>query len=321
MTRAQKSPPEEAAVAAQSKPGGLPEVGLLEEILHVEPFRPVDPTGHRSSPLVSWLIATGRPTLTVELGPGDRASLVSTCDAVSRLGAEARCLAVRLSPSTDSARSWDDVFGETVNECTKRFGSLFAAYDDEVESLRALAAEANVDLLHVTLPDFDDQWLPDLSQWFGVLARGATVVVTSTTADRSASYAKAKQLVSDRYPSVCMSLGLATEALVAQVPIDGSAPIVDLLQDVPSAVGSLLAMFGEPRGADDDLGDEPVPPHAVRVLVTGLVERQHRGAGSVSLRADGLQGPRPRNSPSMWRTPDASLRHRPSRLASNASIS
>ena len=49
---------------------------------------------------------------------------------------------------------------------------MFAAYDDEVESLRALAAEANVDLLHVTLPDFDDQWLPDLSQWFGVLAPG-----------------------------------------------------------------------------------------------------------------------------------------------------
>ena len=81
-----------------------------------------------------------------------------------------------------------------------------------------------------------------------------------------------------------MSLGLATEALVAQVPIDGSAPIVDLLQDVPSAVGSLLAMFGEPRGADDDLGDEPVPPHAVRVLVTGLVERRSRSGKRFSPR-------------------------------------
>ena len=274
MTRTQKSAPEESAVGAQSKQGGLPEVGVFEELLHVEPFRPVEPTGHRFSLLVSWLIATGRPTVTVELGPGDRASLASTCDAVSRLGAGARCLAVRFTASSASTRSQADTFGETVNECRKRFGSLLTAYDDEVESLTTLAAEANVDLLHVTFIDSDDQLSPDLSRWFRVMARGATVVVTSTAADRSSSFAQAKRLVSDRYPSVCMSLGSTTEALVAQVPIDGSAPIVDLLQDVPSAVGSLLAMFGEPREAHEHLGDEPIPPHAVRVLVAGLLEQQ-----------------------------------------------
>ena len=42
---------------------------------------------HRFSPLVSWLVATARPALTVELGPGDRDSLLSTCGAVLRADA------------------------------------------------------------------------------------------------------------------------------------------------------------------------------------------------------------------------------------------
>jgi len=43
---------------------------------------------------------------------------------------------------------------------------------------------------------------------------------------------------------------------------------------VPPAVGSLLAVFREPVGTYELLGEEAIPPHAVRAIVTEMVERQ-----------------------------------------------
>jgi len=43
---------------------------------------------------------------------------------------------------------------------------------------------------------------------------------------------------------------------------------------VPPAVGSLLAVFREPVGSYELLGEEAIPPHAVRAIVTEMVERQ-----------------------------------------------
>ena len=92
---------------------------------------------------------------------------------------------------------------------------------------------------------------------------------------------------------------------MAQVPIDGSAPIVDLLQDVPSAWGASWRCSESP-GGPTMMGDQPVPPHAsARHGVS--VERQ-RVEREASLAADGLQGPQRGSLCSMWRTPDASLR-------------
>jgi len=43
---------------------------------------------------------------------------------------------------------------------------------------------------------------------------------------------------------------------------------------VPPAVGSLLSVFREPVGSYELLGEEAIPPHAVRAIVTEMVERQ-----------------------------------------------
>jgi hypothetical protein len=56
-------------------------------------------------------------------------------------------------------------------------------------------------------------------------------------------------------------------------------PIVEELfggnpDNVPPAVGNLLAVFREPVEHYEPLGDEDISPHAVRAIVTGLVERQ-----------------------------------------------
>lgn len=275
MTPGQKLPPNRTAVAASPPPDPLPDVSIFEEFLQGEPFRQLDPQWRRFSPLVSWLIVTGRPAVTVELGPGDRASLLSTCGAVHEIGAGARCLVVRLPVPAATATSDADGFHQVLTECTDRFGNTVTGYDDETESLTALAAGPEVGLLHLSLFDLDDVPLPDLAPWFDVMAPGAVVVVTSTAADVSSGFAKAKQLVSARYPSSCISLGLTTEAVVAQVPVDGAVPTVELLQNVPSAVGRLLTLFGEPVETYEHSGDESVSPLAVRAIVANLIERQH----------------------------------------------
>ena len=56
----------------------------VTEPLHLEPTVLLEAASYRFTPLVSWLVATVRPAMTVELGPGDRASLLSTCGAVVR---------------------------------------------------------------------------------------------------------------------------------------------------------------------------------------------------------------------------------------------
>jgi hypothetical protein len=60
-------------------------------------------------------------------------------------------------------------------------------------------------------------------------------------------------------------------ALVAASNPDG---LRELPQDDPSALGDLLAMSGEPVEVYDYLGNEPIPPHAVGMIVAGLIERQ-----------------------------------------------
>ncbi len=260
---------------APEGPDRLRDATTFEEFLQLEPFRRANPASHRLSPLVSWLVAHARPAVTVELGPAECTSLFSTCDAVRGIGAEARCLAVRLPTSDVAASSDAHVFRHVLAECTDRYGDTVAGYDSEEDSLAVLASGPGVDLLHISLFDQDDTGLlPDFPSWFDVMAPGGTVVVTSTAADVSTNFAKARQLVSDRYPSVCISLGLTTEAVVAQVPVDGAVPTVELLRNVPSAVGGLMNIFSESVEAFEQSGGESVSPVALRAIVARLIERQ-----------------------------------------------
>jgi len=245
------------------------EVSILQ-LLHLEP-RDLDTARHGFSPLVSWLIALLHPALTVELGPGDRPSLLSTCDAVSRIGRESRCLAVGLPAASgpDTTR-----FLDVVAECSERYPSTVTGDAGDTRTPAEIVGEAKVGLLHLSLFDLADTALPDFPAWFDVCAPGTTMVVTTTASGASSAYTRAERVVSERYPSVRVPLGGTTEALVAQVPVGGAVPAVEILRSVPSAVGRYLAVLGEPLDTDGHLDDETVSPRAVRAVVAGLVEGQ-----------------------------------------------
>ena len=181
---------------------------------------------------------------------------------------------MRLS-SSDTAASPDvPAFRQLLAECAEQFADAVTGYENEAESLEALAGGTPVDLLHVSLLDRDDIALPDLVAWFDALAPGGTVVVTSTAAGGSPTFAEAKRLVSERYPSVRVALGLSTEALVAQAPVDGAAPTVELLRNFPSAAGDLLDIVTGSVEPFDHLDDESMSPVALRAVTARWIERQ-----------------------------------------------
>ena len=274
MTRGTDSPPDDGTVATSPGPSGRSAGARVGEILPLEPIRRLDTAELLFTPLLSWLVARVRPAVTVEIGAADWASLRSTCGAVREVSPAARCIAVRLAPSDADTNPDLPVFRQRLAECAALFGDAVGGYETEAGALAALAGGAPVDLLHISLLDQGDTALPDLGAWFDAMAPGGTVVVTSTTADTSRAFAEAKRLVSDRYHSARVSMGLATEAMVAQAPVDGAAPTVELLRDLPSAPGDLLDIVIGSVEPFDDLPDESMSPVALRALAARWIERQ-----------------------------------------------
>ena len=70
---------------------------VAAELLHLERSTLPENGRDRFAPLVSWLVATARPEVVVEVGPGDEGSLRSTCEAVLRSEEGRTCAAVLLS--------------------------------------------------------------------------------------------------------------------------------------------------------------------------------------------------------------------------------
>jgi hypothetical protein len=265
----------ESGAASTTAPGGA-------EILLVEEATLREPGAYRFSPLVSWLVATAKPEVTVELGPGDERSLASTCDAVLRSGHGRTCSAVVLGPWSEAGTG---DFAALADGLTRRFGQGFEGYASEEAGLAARRA-GGVGLLHISLFDAQDSTLPDLDAWRALLAPGAIVVVT-TTSDAASPYAEMKRQVTEAYPAVSISLGPTVEAVVAQTPEGDATPVVDALRKAPFVVGAFLAVLGEEMELHHLRADEPEPSEAVRALIGRVIDQQHaeRHAFLTALRA------------------------------------
>ncbi len=255
---------------------------MAAELLHREPSTLTESGAYRFSPLVSWLVATTRPGITVELGPGDEASLLSTCEAVRRSDAAATCAAVLLPSGPDAAT---EDFRTLMAELTNRFGGVVEGYESEDAGLAGLRGRT-AGLVHLSLFDSDEMALPDFAAWLEAMGPGAVIVVTTTASDASSNFAQAKARIADSYPAVSIALGLTTEAFVAQRPEDDATPIVDMLQKAPFAVGAFLALFGEQMELHRLLQHESEPSEAVRALIGRVIDQQlaERGAFLSALR-------------------------------------
>jgi hypothetical protein len=225
----------------------------------------------RFSSLVSWLVATARPAVVVELGPGDEASLRSTCEAILRSENGGTCAAVLLPSGSPVAT---EEFKRLTNEFSDRFGPAFQGYETEHAGLIALG-EGMAGLLHLSLFDSDEIGVPDLAAWHELMAPGAVFVVTTTASGASSNFAAVKQRVVDTYPAVSISLGLTTEAIVAQRPIDDATPIVDMLRKAPLAVGAFLTLSGEQVELHKLLMRDAEPSDAVHAIMGRIIDQHY----------------------------------------------
>jgi hypothetical protein len=247
-----------------------PPAAATAEVLALGPTALLGPGTDHFAALVSWLVTTARPTVAVELGPGDESSLRSTSEAVLRPDVGGTCVAVLLRSGSETAAG---DFRTMVAELSGRAGPHLRGYESEEAALAALGG-GTVGLVHLSLSDSDELALPDLAAWDDVLAPGALMVVTTTSSDASSNFAKAKQHLADTYPAVTITLGLTAEAVVAQRPADEGAPIVEMLRKAPYAVGAFLALFGEQVDLQHLLQHEPEPSQAVRVLIGRVIDQQ-----------------------------------------------
>ena len=239
----------------------------------LQPGHPPVPeaSAYRFSPLVSWLVSTTHPDVVVELGPGDEDSLRSTFEAALESENPTTCAAVLLPSVSDRGR---ETFRDLIRRLSDRFGAACQGYETEQAGLTALK-DGTTGFLHIALFDSDEIGLPDLTAWLGILVPGAVVVVTTTAAPVSSTFAAAKQHVMGTYPAVSISLGPTSEAIVAQRPDGDATPLIDMLRKAPFAVSALLALHGQQMELQDLLIYEPEPSEAVRVLIGRVIDQQH----------------------------------------------
>ena len=215
--------------------------------------------------VMRWIIATTRPAVTVTLGHGGPTERLSMAEAVERTGPGTRYIAVGGDRNTEPT-------GRRTPETGSPSRSILEEFDVEEDAKLALAAGSTIDLLHVPIPP-DAASAFDLTPWLKMLGPGATVVFTSAPEDVSEELDRmANEVVPEHFRTVRVSLGVGGEALVAQESIDGSSGSVDLLENVPGVVGSMLTLFGD-QNAQGRIGETIELSAAAEALVGRLIER------------------------------------------------
>lgn len=210
-----------------------------------------DSERHGLASLLTWLVVTHQPSVIVELGQDNSDYLLAAGDTIEGL-----------------AR------GATYTAVTKQ---------SEKESLDALAGGSPIELLHLSLLEPSKGPVPDLDGWFDLMSPGA-IVVTSGASTEGSQFMRTKHLVSDRFPSISVGFGPQAEALVAQAPIDGSTPVIELLRDYRPGTRDLAVVELD---AADLVTDESASALAVKSFVAAVLEHQQaeREAFLAALRA------------------------------------
>ena len=206
----------------------------------------VDPSTGSAASFMRWIVATTKPGVTVTVGHRrpDSASfdvLMRSSARVSgtryiTVGARAEGHAPRrVHPATHA--------GERTPSAS-RFSKSSSQKTDAKDCVGP--DSRSVDLLHVAISGSVAAFLRP-----GAMARGVGVGAPPSCSPTPRDGVSdeldriAKEVVPDHFRTVRVPLGDDGEALVAQEPIDGSSRSVDLLENVPSAVGSMLTLFGE----------------------------------------------------------------------------
>ena len=167
---------------------------------------------------------------------------------------------------------------DLIAESATQFGSVVEGAVETVENTVGEGDDAvtegfpPIHLLLLRLSDDRARTTEYVQKWIARMIPGAVLVVPNTQGTESPEFSTTQRFVSDRLPATVVSLGATAEVLVAQVPDNGAAPLVDLLRDAPPAFRGLFALFAERAEFRRVLGPEPASPSAVKAFIDSLME-------------------------------------------------
>jgi hypothetical protein len=122
-------------------------------------------------PFAFWLMEAMRPRNTVEVGTADGTSYFAFCQAVDRLGLDARCTSVSNAHTARARRNESASLIDKIRDHNNEHYSTFSKLiESEPEDASALFSDASIDVLHLCV-ECDEQdyerlkeaWLPKLS--------------------------------------------------------------------------------------------------------------------------------------------------------------
>lgn len=211
-------------------------------------------------PLLFWLTEAVAPALIVDLGCRQGTAHLAFCQAVDKLGLEARCLGFG---------SWPDGIPEMLRRQSAEF------YEDISHLQRgpaALAGGAPVDILHADLAALAAEGVTDpaalVAAWAPRLSERG-VIVLQGTAGLAAPALEALRQLAGRHPSVSFDHGAGLVLLAAgDAPADRVARLLALQPGTPghSTVHQIFRRLGRALRLECAVGGsaaaETAPVHA-----------------------------------------------------------
>jgi Methyltransferase domain len=240
--------PTNEAIIVKSEP-------WISEVSYWMPRHMVDSAWLEHAPFAYWLVDAIRPTSIVELGTHNGFSYFVFCEAIKRLGLDARAFALDSWEGDDQAGFYGNEVYESVSEINaadySSFSTLIRGYfDDGLDSI----PDNSVDLLHIDGRHGYDDVRHDFEAWLPkVTDRG--VVIFHDIAEHQEGFGVWQfwAEVSEIYPSFAFDHGHGLGVLVvgSQIPerlrevLEASADHAKAIKSTYVALGSNVSrQFG-----------------------------------------------------------------------------
>jgi hypothetical protein len=214
------------------------------------PDRLVESSWLEHAPFAFWLIDVLRPGLLVELGTHRGFSYFTFCQAVDRLGIDARCYAVDTWRGDEHTGFYgDDIFDEFRSYHDNRFGHFSRLLRMTFEEAVSCFEDESIDLLHIDGRHFYQDVRNEFESWKSKLSKRSVVLFHDTNVrEREFGVFKLWSELSENYPAFEFvhghGLGIIAIGRVTPAPLQSlfaSAAVAADRQNIRSAYARLGA--------------------------------------------------------------------------------
>jgi hypothetical protein len=158
-----------------------------------------------------------------------------------------------------------------LNFCNDKFPESASLMDLEPGHALDLFDEMSIDVLHVTARALNNGGTRlDLTPWVQKMRHGGVILVSESGQEFGDDAAKAWLQMSEGLPSA--TLALAGPIGLIQIPLEGRAPVVDLLRSEKQPAASLFRVMGERLEFRQSLGSEHTTAKGIRKYVDRMLE-------------------------------------------------